>query len=59
MPSLILAVMGLLQGKRRVTYRTLTYIFGLDASVLEEIREELLLTAVARDKGGNGALTML
>jgi class 3 adenylate cyclase/predicted ATPase len=50
--ALIPAVMGLLQGKRRVTYRTLTYIFGLDASVLEEIREELLLTGVARDEGG-------
>jgi hypothetical protein len=41
-----------LQTRRKVTYRSLKYIFGLDESLLEEIREELLLTGVARDEGG-------
>ena len=49
--ALIPAVIGLLQGKRRVTYRTLKYIFSIDESLLEEIREELLLTGLARDEG--------
>ena len=39
-----------LQAKRRVTYRTLIYVFGLDASLLEDIKEELLLTRVAHDE---------
>ena len=30
---LLPAVMGLLQGQRRVTYRILTYLFGLDEVV--------------------------
>src|SRR5262249_3962582 len=45
-------VMGLLQRERRVTYRRLTYIFGLDAVLLEDLREELVLRQVARDEAG-------
>jgi hypothetical protein len=50
--ALLLAVSGLLQGKRRVTYRTLTYVFGLDAALLADVRAELLFTGVARGEAG-------
>ena len=36
-------VMGLLQRERRITYRRLTYVFGLDEVLLEDLREELVL----------------
>jgi class 3 adenylate cyclase len=46
------AVLGLLHGQRRITYRTLKYILGLDDALLEEIREELTLRGVASDEAG-------
>src|SRR5262245_62899092 len=39
--TLLPAVIGLLQSQGRVTYRTLTYVFSIDTTLLEEIREEL------------------
>src|SRR5262245_20571759 len=39
--TLLPAVMGLLQSQRRVTYRTLTYVFSIDKTLLEELQEEL------------------
>ncbi len=42
--ALIRAVMGVLQRERRVTYRTLKYVFNLDDRLLEEVQEELVLT---------------
>ena len=48
--ALIPGVMWRLQHDRRITYRTLKYTFGLDAPLLEEIKEELLLIGVARDE---------
>ena len=52
--ALILAVMGLLQRERRVTYRRLQYVFRLDEACLEEVRQELLFTQVACDAQGAG-----
>ena len=48
------AVIGLLWHEGRVTYRTLTYIFGLDEALLEEIREELTFRRLACDEDGRG-----
>jgi class 3 adenylate cyclase len=45
-------VMGLLQRERRVTYRRLTYVFGLNEVLLEDLREELVLRRVAIDEAG-------
>src|SRR5215813_5561613 len=45
-------VLGLLQRERRVTYRRLTYVFGLDEVLLEDLREELVLRRVAIDEAG-------
>ena len=50
--ALLLAVMGLLQRERRVTYRTLTYLLRLDEAWLAEVREELLLRRFAYDEEG-------
>ena len=50
--TLLLAVIGLLQNKKRVTYRTLKYVFGFDNELLAEIKEELVLTGMARDEDG-------
>jgi len=52
--TLLPAVMGLLHSQRRVTYRTLTYVFSLDETLLEEIREELTFRRVACDEDGKG-----
>ena len=52
--TLLPAVMVLLHNQRRVTYRTLTYVFSLDATLLEEAREELTFRRVARDEDGKG-----
>jgi class 3 adenylate cyclase len=52
--ALLPAVSGLLQGKRRVTYRTLTYLFGLNEALLEDVKEELLFTGIACDEDGKG-----
>jgi len=46
------AVIGLLRHEGRVTYRTLTYIFGLDEALLDEVREELTLRRLAVDEQG-------
>jgi hypothetical protein len=43
-------VIGLLQGQRRVTYRTLKDAFCIDDTLLEEIREELTLRRLAVDE---------
>src|SRR4030095_11772975 len=48
--TLLPAVIGLLQSQRRVTYRTLTYVFSIDATLLEEIREELTFRRLAIDE---------
>jgi class 3 adenylate cyclase/predicted ATPase len=50
--TVLLAVMAVLQREQRVTYRTLTYLFGLDAALLEEVREELTLRQVAHEEYG-------
>ena len=52
--TLLPAVIGLLQSQRRVTYRTLTYVFSIDETLLEEIREELTFRRLAIDEGGKG-----
>ena len=46
------AVLGLLRQEGRVTYRTLTYLFGLDEAWLGEIREELTLRRLAVEEQG-------
>jgi hypothetical protein len=50
--ELILTVIGLLQCERRVTYRRLKHILGLDGALLEEIREELTLRRLAIGRTG-------
>jgi predicted ATPase/class 3 adenylate cyclase len=50
LPELI----GLLQRRGRVTYRTLTQIFGLDAALLHALRDELLFQRLAVDEDGKG-----
>jgi class 3 adenylate cyclase len=45
-------VEAILQREKRVTYRKIKYVFGLDDSLLSEIREELLLRQVAVDEEG-------
>jgi class 3 adenylate cyclase/predicted ATPase len=52
--TLLPAVIGLLQSQKRVTYRTLTYVFSIDATLLEEIREELTFRRLACDEDGKG-----
>jgi hypothetical protein len=44
--------MGMLYRERRVTYRSLKYVFRLEDGLLEEVKEELLLTGRAWDEGG-------
>ena len=46
------AVLGLLRQEGRVTYRTLTYLFGLDEAWLGEIRDELTLRRLAVEEQG-------
>jgi class 3 adenylate cyclase len=48
------AVLGLLRQEGRVTYRTLTYLFGLDEAWLAEIRDELTFRRLASDEHGKG-----
>jgi hypothetical protein len=52
LPELI----GLLQRRGRVTYRTLTQIFGLDETLLHNLCEELLFQRLAVDEGGKGLI---
>jgi hypothetical protein len=47
-------LLGLLQRRGRVTYRTLTQIFGLDETLLHDLREELLFQRLAMDEDGKG-----
>ena len=50
--ALLSDVVGGLQQEGRVTYRTLKFIFGLDDTLMEEIREELTLRRLAVDEEG-------
>ena len=52
--ALLPAVIILLQTQRRVTYRTLKYVFGLDEPLLAEIREELTFRQLAIDENEKG-----
>src|SRR5919109_5413606 len=52
--ALLSAVLWWLQRERRVTYRTLKYILGLDDALLQEIREELTFRRLAIDEDGKG-----
>lgn len=50
--ALLLAVIPMLKCERRVTYRTLKYVFSLDESLLNDIRKELSLRRLAMDEDG-------
>src|SRR5215831_12653212 len=52
--AVLLGVMALLQREQRVTYRTLRYIFGVDAACLHAVRDELCFRQLAREEGGQG-----
>jgi class 3 adenylate cyclase/predicted ATPase len=52
--TVLLAVMALLQRERRVTYRTLRYVFGVDEACLHAVRDELRFRQLAREEGGQG-----
>ena len=47
-------VHALLQREGRVSYRTLTQLFGFDAACLDHVRQELLFKQLARDVHGEG-----
>jgi hypothetical protein len=47
-------VHALLQREGRVSYRTLTQLFGFDAACLNHVRQELLFKQLARDVHGEG-----
>jgi class 3 adenylate cyclase len=47
-------VIRLLQRQGSVTYRALMQIFGLDDALLEDVRQELVFTRVARDAQNTG-----
>jgi hypothetical protein len=48
----VLAVIGLLQSQKRVTYRTLKFCFDIDEARLAEICDELRLRRLAIDEEG-------
>src|SRR5712691_3574654 len=50
--ALLPTVVGLLQRDKRITYRTLKYVFGIDDAFLTEMREELRLRRLAIDEEG-------
>ena len=50
----ITRIIALLQREGRVTYWVLQQEFGLEASILEGIRRELLFKGIARDESGLG-----
>jgi hypothetical protein len=52
--TMLLAVMALLQREKRVTYRTLQYVFGVDEACLYAVRDELRFRQLAREEGGQG-----
>jgi class 3 adenylate cyclase/predicted ATPase len=47
-------VSALLQREGRVSYRTLTQLFGLDEASLDHVRQELIFKQLARDAHGEG-----
>jgi len=47
-------VSALLQREGRVSYRTLTQLFGLDEASLDHVRQELIFKQLARDVHGDG-----
>src|SRR5512145_1738798 len=47
-------VSALLQREGRVSYRTLTQLFGLDEASLDHVRQELIFKQLARDVHGEG-----
>src|SRR5262245_44999267 len=47
-------VSALLQREGRVSYRTLTQLFGFDESCLNHVRQELIFKQIARDAHGEG-----
>jgi hypothetical protein len=49
--TMVLAVMALLQREKRVTYRTLRYVFGVDEACLHAVRDELRFRQLAREEG--------
>jgi class 3 adenylate cyclase/predicted ATPase len=52
--TVLLAVTALLQHEKRVTYRTLHYVFGVDEASLHAVRDELCFRQLAREEGGQG-----
>jgi hypothetical protein len=52
--AMLSVVTGLLRGERRVMYRTLKQILGLDDALLEAIRKALTFQQLARDEQGEG-----
>jgi hypothetical protein len=52
--AMLPAVMGWLQRDRRVMYRALKHVFGLDDALLAEIRKALAFTRLAIDEDGEG-----
>jgi predicted ATPase/class 3 adenylate cyclase len=52
--AMLSAVMWWLQRERRVTYRTLKHMLGLDETLLQEIREELTFRRLVIDEDGKG-----
>ena len=51
---LLPAVMAWLRQEGRVTYCTLQYVFGIDATLMAEIRKELAFRRLAMDEDGEG-----
>jgi len=47
-------VSALLQREGRVSYRSLTQLFGFDAACLDHVRQELIFKQLARDAHGEG-----
>jgi class 3 adenylate cyclase len=47
-------VSALLQREGRMSYRTLTQLFGFDAACLDHVRQELVFKQLARDIDGEG-----
>ena len=52
--TVLLAVTALLQREKRVTYRTLHYIFGVDEACLHAVRDELSFRQLGREDGCQG-----
>src|SRR5215470_2007055 len=47
-------VSALLQREGRLSYRTLTQLFGFDAACLDHVRQDLVFKQLARDVDGEG-----